>query len=115
MRKKTAVFITAAILIFAAAVAAVRHFSAQRPIAAIISDGKVIDKIDLRKVKESYSFTIETESGSNTVFVEKNGISVSHASCPDKICVNQGTLSPKSTEPIVCLPNKLMINMEREP
>ena len=80
---------------------------------AIITQNNVeIERIDLSKVKESYTIRVENpEGGYNMVLVEKGKISVFEASCPDKICVNQGKISD-SLKPIVCLPNRVMVLIE---
>ena len=71
--------------------------------ARITLDGKVVE--------EPYTLTLEGPGGfSNTITVEKGRICVSQAGCPDQICVHQGYISD-STTPIVCLPNKLIIEI----
>ena len=49
--------------------------------------------------------------GSNTVSVRPGAVCVSHASCPDQVCVRQGWVS-YSVFPIVCLPNQLVIQIK---
>lgn len=49
--------------------------------------------------------------GSNTVTVENGAVCVSHASCPDQVCVDQGWVS-SGVVPIVCLPNQLVIQIK---
>lgn len=81
-------------------------------IAKIYKDGELIQEIDLNKVSESYTIKIDSENGNyNIVRVENGRISVSDASCPDKICVNTGYITNGSV-PISCLPNKLIIKIE---
>lgn len=80
-------------------------------IAQITQKGQLLDEIDLSQVKEPYSFVIEGEDGAlNTVQVEPGRICISEASCPDQICVHQGWISDGS-EPIVCLPNQVIIQI----
>lgn len=79
-------------------------------IAVISLDGGELYRIDLDKVREDYTIEV-TGKGENEVTVSKGKICVSHADCPDKICVNQGWISDGST-PIVCLPNGLVIVIE---
>jgi hypothetical protein len=75
--------------------------------AVILQDNEVIRRIDLSAVTEPYSLRIDNSSGGyNIVLVEKGRISVTEASCPDKICIHQGKISD-SLKPIVCLPNGL--------
>ena len=80
-------------------------------IARIYQDGILLREIDLSSVGNSYEFTVETESGANTIAVRNGGICVSEADCGDQTCVNQGWLSGGVT-PIVCLPHKLIIQLE---
>lgn len=79
--------------------------------AAIYQDGKLLQTIDLSKVEKQYTFTVEGPAGSNTVEVERGRIRILCADCPDQICVQQGWLSGGAV-PIVCLPNRLVIQIE---
>lgn len=78
--------------------------------ARIIKNGEVIKEIDLTDVDTPYEFEIADASGSNTVLVEQGRIAVTHADCPDKICVNQGYIE-NSAVPIVCLPHRLSVEI----
>lgn len=111
---KSAKVILALLVVIAAASAAfllLRPGDTAHPVAQITLDGEVIDEIDLTKVAEPRSITVEGKTGlTNTILVEPGRIRVDHADCPDQICVNQGFISD-STAPIVCLPNKLIIQI----
>ncbi len=86
-----------------------RQFFETAKTAQIIQDGEVIRAVDLQNVEEPYEFEITAKNGGkNTVRVENGKIGIIHASCPDKICVNQGFIT-NEVLPIVCLPNKLSI------
>lgn len=99
------VVISAGLLIY-------RNASASGAVAVITQDGKEFQQIDLDKVEESYTLRVDHPGGGyNLVLVEYGRISVIEASCPDKVCINQGTISDSLT-PIVCLPNKMMIVIE---
>ena len=79
---------------------------------AIVSvNGEVLERIDLSKVREAYDLDVATEFGRNIVHVEPGAISVTHADCPDQICVMQGRLSGSGI-PIICMPNRLVISIE---
>lgn len=68
-------------------------------------DGKVVEELDITKNTE---LVIHGHNGgTNTLVIEDGRVYVSEASCPDKLCQNQGKIS-QSGEMIVCLPN-LMI------
>lgn len=78
--------------------------------AKIWLDGELLQTIDLEAVVEPYSFTVEGETYTNLVEVEKGRIRVSEAGCPDQVCVKQGWIADSAT-PIVCLPNGLVIEI----
>ena len=84
-------------------------------IANIYREGVCIMSVDLDKVGEGYSFTLEDEDGHiNVVEVEHGRIRVASANCPDGVCVHTGWIST-GVRPIVCLPAKLEIRLERSP
>jgi len=61
---------------------------------------------------ESTQLTIDGPGGgTNTIFVSNGRICVSHAACPDQVCVNQGWVDKPGT-PIVCLPHGLVIELK---
>jgi hypothetical protein len=73
--------------------------------------GKVLAELPLdRAAKRTYSF----ESGPITVeVVPGQGIRVLESKCPVKVCVHAGW-AHKAGETIVCLPNRLLIEVEGE-
>jgi len=81
-------------------------------IAVIKRSGTVIRTIDLGKVVEPEEFTIKTDNGHyNTIEVKHNSISIISADCPHKECVKSGWISQPG-EMLVCLPYKLIINIQ---
>ena len=81
-------------------------------IQAIIKvDGKLYKNISLSTSKEDATFTVETKNGNNTILVKDKSISITHADCHDSLCVSQGSKS-KVGDTIVCLPNKLIIEIK---
>jgi len=80
-------------------------------VAVVSVDGEVYERIDLSKVREEYDLDVATEFGRNIVHVEPGAISVTHADCPDHICIMQGKLSGSGI-PIICMPNRLVISIE---
>ena len=72
--------------------------------AEILLDGELYAAVDLRK---DQTFTVTSEWGSNTVIVEHGAVRVEEATCPDHVCIRQGACSGGT--PIVCLPNRLVI------
>lgn len=105
------------LLLLLAAVAASAAFLLLRggekdhPVARITRYGTVVEEIDLDKVDRPYTLTLEDEHGRNVVQVEKGRIRISQADCPDQVCVIQGWITD-GTVPIVCLPHRLMIEIE---
>lgn len=65
---------------------------------------KVVERIDLSKVKEPYTIDLKT----NVVYVEKDGATMKSAKCPDLICVHTGKIT-KNSEAIICAPNKIIV------
>ncbi len=100
-----------AVLGLAAASVLVLNIKKEGAKAKIYSDGELIETIDLENVSEGYEFTVYCEDGENVIRAEQGRICVVSASCPDKVCINQGWISD-GVMPIVCLPNKLVIEIE---
>ena len=73
--------------------------------AQIISDGQVIQTVDLRVDNEIHITT--NRGGSNIVTVRNGAIGVTDANCPDHYCMDRGMC--RGGTQIVCLPNRLII------
>ena len=69
------------------------------------------ETVKLTAVTEPYTISIETGGGTNVIAVEQGRIRILQASCPDGTCVQQGWISGGRT-PIVCLPHRLVIQLE---
>lgn len=80
-------------------------------VAAIYQDGKVIDEIDLNAVAVPYTIEIDEDVSYNKIYVENGQISITEANCPDQICVAHKPISD-GVEPIVCLPNRVTIQIK---
>jgi len=74
--------------------------------AVVEADGKIVKTFDLNKDEQ---FVYENNY-SNTIVVKDGKVFVSDSDCPDKSCVNSGTIN-KSNSVICCLPNKLVIRV----
>ncbi|MPQ42999.1 NusG domain II-containing protein [Clostridium tarantellae] len=81
-----------------------------RIFAIITIDGNVNKKILLSEHIGKDEFVIESEYGINKILLKENEIAILQASCQDSVCINQGYIS-KPGENIICLPNKLMIEI----
>lgn len=115
MRTKYWVMIFAALLVLFTAAALLIPIVGAGNTANIYRNGECIMSIDLDKVGEGCSFTLEDEDGHiNVVEVEHGRIRVASANCPDGVCVDTGWIS-SGLRPIVCLPARLEIRLERSP
>ncbi len=74
-------------------------------------DGKEYKKIIFDKALIGKTIPIETEFGYNVIEIGEDNVRVIEADCPDKIDVLQGYIS-RPGEIIVCLPNKLVIEIK---
>ena len=81
-------------------------------IAVISVDGVELRRIDLGAVTEPFDIPVSTDWGGNTIHVERGGISVTESDCPDGICVQMGVLRAGGGLPIVCMPHRLVIELE---
>ncbi len=77
--------------------------------AAIYVDNELYERLPLDRDTE---LLVETERGRNKVVVLDGEVFVEEADCPDLICVRTGKKS-REDEMIVCLPNKLVVVVER--
>ena len=113
MDKKTKIWI--AVLLSVVLLGLLGFFALSRlgggTIAVITVDGQEYQRIDLSRVTESYDIEIDTKYGHNTVHVAPGRIAVTHADCPDGICVAQGAID-RGGVPIVCMPHRLVVKIE---
>ena len=95
-------------IIFAAGIAGcILALSAPKTgIVRISQNGMVVREIDVSKAEDQF-IEMEFEGRKNLIEIKNGEIRVFHADCPDKVCVNMGRL--RSGIPIVCLPNRLVI------
>ena len=103
-----------AVVVAASAAALLLAPKGEGAVAVIKQDGVVLYEIDLDKVKGTLTFPVDGADHSwNNIVAEQGRIRVIDASCPDQVCVNQGWISD-STLPIVCLPNKVIVEIVGE-
>lgn len=80
------------------------------------SAGTVTVKID-GELAGTYSLLenqeIEINNGSNILVIKDGVADMIDANCPDKLCVKQKSIS-KNNENIICLPNKVIVEVESE-
>ncbi len=74
-------------------------------------DGVVVEKLDLSKDGE---FVINGHNGgTNTLVIQNGQACIADATCPDKVCIHQGTIG-RSGEMIICLPNLMIAKIVGE-
>lgn len=73
--------------------------------ALVYQDGTLFYTLDLR---QNRTLTVTGPAGKTIITVADGEVFVSHADCPDQVCVKHGPLK-KTGGPIVCLPNRLTI------
>ena len=76
----------------------------------IYMDNKIYKTYDINDKEE---IKIKSKEGYNIVKIHDKGVEIIEASCPDKVCIHQGFIT-KSSESIVCLPNKVHIKITTE-
>jgi hypothetical protein len=77
-------------------------------VAVVTIDGNIYGEYPL---SEDISERIEFDDGAYNILTIKNGFAeISEASCPDQICVHHNHIR-YSGETIVCLPNKLVVEI----
>ncbi|ACA45582.1 NusG domain II-containing protein [Clostridium botulinum] len=88
----------------------------ENAVAVIKQNGKIIEKVDLSKVKEKRQLKINyndrDHKGYNVIEIDKGSIRFIDADCPDKVCIKSGVLK-KPGETAACLPHKLIITIEK--
>lgn len=70
-----------------------------------------VDTVETARYDLNVNATYELNGGTNTLVIENRNAYISHADCPDKLCVNQGKIWG-SGQMIVCLPNRLTVTIE---
>ncbi len=104
------ILIPCAIVLFA--LLCLLTLSAERKGSVVIirKNSHVIDTVDLSKLTEPYVLDL----GTNQILFDGSGVRMKSSTCPDKLCVKQGRLR-EGTGTIVCLPNRIMIELAERP
>lgn len=105
--------ILVAALLAAAGIAfgAIQLFKKSGGYAVVVQEGREVATYPL---DEDVTVTFTSPAGGyNTLVIKDGKADVTEADCPDKLCVNQHSIS-YSGETIVCLPNKLVVKIVSE-
>ena len=73
--------------------------------ALVYQDGTLLYILNLR---QNRTLTVTGPAGKTIITVADGEVFVSHADCPDQVCVQHGPLQ-NNGGPIICLPNRLTI------
>ena len=112
MKNRTCIIVFASAIVLCVALCIViSSFFDNSKTVVITQDGKVVEKIDLNMVTSDKEIVLKGEYGDNVILVSHGKIKMLSADCPDKVCVNHGELQ-SGGNPIVCLPNKVVIRWE---
>ncbi len=106
LRNKVPALIAAFILIGAIIWSSVIILTPKPNIVNVIQNGIILYTFDLNYESDK-TITVEFEGRKNVIEISDGKIRMLEAECPDHICVDTGWLSDV---PIVCLPNRLVIN-----
>lgn len=106
----------AALLILAVAASAgwvwFNGHSSPGQILEIYQNGQLVETVNLTQSGQPQTIVLEGDNGAeNTVLIQDGQVCMSHATCPDQVCVNQGWISD-SAVPIVCLPNQVILQIK---
>ncbi len=107
--KNDVILVVALLAIAAAGFMLYNIFKQAGDYAIVTVGGTEIARYPLDK---DYTTDIVTENGTNTLVIADGKASVIAASCPDLICVGHRAIS-NIGETIVCLPNKVVISIEK--
>ena len=77
--------------------------------ARVLQDGVVLHELPLDR--DTTLTVTAANGGTNTVEVRDGAVRVTHATCPDQVCVRQGAIRTTAA-PIVCLPHGLVIEIK---
>lgn len=107
--KNDMILVVALLVLAAAGFVLFNAFKQVGDYAVVSVDGTEVARYPLDKELETDIITV---GGTNTLVIKEGKASVSSASCPDLICVNHREISNVG-ETIVCLPNKVVISIEK--
>lgn len=110
MKRNDIILVAILLLITAAGLLLFNVFKTNGDTVVVLIDGVESASYPLSKDIE---VIIETENGVNTLVIRGGKAYVSHADCPDGICVSHRAVSMVG-ETIVCLPHSLVIKIVSE-
>lgn len=76
-------------------------------IVTVNKDGKTLEVIRLSDIERPYTIDLK----GNTICIESDGVSMTRADCPDRLCIKQGKIKSGA---IICLPNKVTVEFKKK-
>lgn len=114
LKNRTWIILFAVLLAVCGILTALLFLRAPKGTAAnIYRDGECIYSVDLSRVEEPFEITFSDERGSNILRIERGRICVIDADCSDHVCQKTGWIGEDNAVPIVCLPHRLVIRIEK--
>lgn len=104
MKKGDFIVISAVVAAFALSLVMLVSFSKRGSRVIIKQNNEII-------YNENININKNVDTGTNTVIIKDGTVYVSDATCKNQICVNTGKISKKG-ESIVCLPNKVIVEIK---
>ena len=74
-------------------------------------NGEEYARVDMISVSGEKVIKTDNEFGTNTIVIDRDGVRITHTSCPDKTEVIAGRID-KAGQCLVCLPNRLVVRLE---
>lgn len=107
--KKKEIIVIGLILVIAALGMLYMSMSKKEGDKVVVSvGGKVSKEFPLSK---DTTFEIEGINGTNLLRIKDGKASISEATCPDKLCVNQHSIEFNG-ESLICLPNQVVVTVQ---
>ena len=107
--KRDVLFLSILLLLSLAGFVIVAFFHGKEGAEVIVSvDNQLIGSYEL-SIDQEIPIEIDGETG-NVLRIENHKASMVHATCPDKLCVHQKSIS-RQGETIVCLPHKVVVEV----
>lgn len=110
-KRRNELLLMAGLILIILALFGVNWLAAQKKgaLVEVSVEGKVVDTFHLN---ENVDIVIRGyNGGTNHLIIKDGGAFISEASCPDKVCVRQGTIRERG-QSIVCLPNKMIVTIK---
>lgn len=111
--KRIMIGLGAVVVLSLVALALVRALAPAPAAVEIWVDGTLVETVALEGPDLPRTILLSGAWGSNTVEIQPGRARVSHADCPDQVCVRQGWIAD-GTVPIVCLPHRVTVKVVGE-